>query len=105
MTCAQVFRRSAIGLYISNEGERNECPEVPEARSAPTRLSLERRHALFAEQPQRVHHAGMRDQTAGVELRQDAADAELLAEAQQPVDNALGRADDHFLAQRLVVVD
>src|SRR5206468_11673391 len=69
------------------------------------RPSLEARHDLFAEKLQGPHHMRMRDQAAGVELRQDAVETELLAHFLQPVDHPLGRADDHAFAQHLLVVD
>src|SRR5260370_40424175 len=63
---------------------------VMNLRSGSGARLLDPRHDLLAEEPQRVHHALMRDQAAGIELRQDAVDAELIAQAQKPVGDALG---------------
>ena len=47
----------------------------------------------------------MRDLGAAIHLAQDAVEAELLAQFEQAIGHAFGRADDQLLAQRIFVGD
>src|SRR5215831_2216493 len=65
----------------------------------------EARHDVLAEQAQGIHHERMRNEAAGIELGQDAVEPDLLAQALQFFGHLIGRADDHLVAQRILVAD
>src|SRR5215831_3388832 len=65
----------------------------------------EARHDVLAEQAQGIHHERMRNEAAGIELGQDAVEPDLLTQALQLFDHLIGRADDHLVAQRLIIAD
>src|SRR6516162_443859 len=69
------------------------------------RASMKLRLHLFAQQLQRLHHLLMRDLGAAIHLAQYAVESEGFLQAHQPVGDPLGRADDQFFAQRLLVGD
>src|SRR5882724_7985842 len=58
---------------------------------------------FFAQQTQRRHYLVVRDQTAAIELRQDAVDAELLLQRMQPLRHRSRGADQHLAGQRFLV--
>src|SRR5260221_971935 len=98
--------RSSVPLGLSQAASAASMPAAT-ARPGCTirRMSLEPRHDFLAEQPQRLQHLRMGDPAAGIELGQDAVEADHLAQLLQPVDHALTRGDDHAFAQHLFVVD
>src|SRR5215471_1396009 len=66
------------------------------------RLSMKPRLHLLAKQLHRAHNPLVRDQAAGVELGENAGEAELISEARKIVGDDLRRADDRPAAPRLV---
>ena len=69
----------------------------------PLARSPKARHDLLAEEAQRVQHAIVRDQTAAIQLGEDAVEADLVAQLAQPLADAVGGADDDVAAQRIGV--
>src|SRR5581483_6052600 len=67
--------------------------------------SAEARGHLLAHALQGAHDLGVGDHAAAVELGQDAVEAELAGEVLEPPGHGVGRADDHLLAQHVLVAD
>jgi hypothetical protein len=66
---------------------------------------VEARHDFVTKQAQGIHHQRMRNEAAGVEFGQDTLEPDLLTQALQFFGHLIGRADNHLVAQRILVVD
>ena len=68
-------------------------------------MLVEARRDFLAEQAQGIHHKLMRNEAAGVEFCQDTVKPDLLAQPLQFFGHLIGCANNHLVAQRILVAD
>ena len=105
-TPTQCLPESPSSTIGCNGPVSDPTPAVQPARSEPLNLrlgSLKSRHHLSAQQTHCRHDLGVRDQSAGIQLGQDAVEAEFVLQVAQALDDQCRRADQHLTLQCLVI--
>src|SRR5215469_10665836 len=67
------------------------------------KCSVKARHDLFAQEPQCGHYLRVGNETAAIDLRQYAVDAELVLQRTQALRHHLRCADQHLATERFVI--